>query len=239
MINLQQLSDDCAYDFGSMVAKLGKDDDLVGIGADLMPSTLIGAYLHGVFPWYERLPICWYSPSIRCVIAPHEFRPKKSLVRTAKKSTWTLTTNLAFDEVITSCANARPNATWINTDMIHAYQHLHRLNVAMSVEVWEGIPQKSHLIGGLYGLQLGKVFCGESMFHVQTDASKIAFWGLMVLCQKMGIELVDCQLENPHLMSLGASLISRDEFLRIYLPKMRQDNGTLGTWQLQVGGLSV
>lgn len=219
MTALTDLANECAYDFGAMVARLDKDDDFVGVGADLLPSTLVGAYLQGAFPWYDDEPIYWYSPSVRCVITPSEFRPKKSLQRTAKKSPWTLSTNLAFDEVITACANTRPNATWINADMIHAYQHLYKLGIAKSVEVWSGKPQHSELIGGLYGLQLGQIFCGESMFHTQTDASKIAFWGLMILCQRVGIHLVDCQLENAHLMSLGAKLMPREAFLNV-LPNM-------------------
>lgn len=229
---IKQLAHDCNYDFKAMVSRLDKSDDLVGVGADLAPSTLIGAYMNGVFPWYDDEPICWYSPSTRCVITPSDFRPKKSLVRTAKKSSWVLTTNHAFDDVIHACANARPHATWINADMTHAYQNLHRLGVAVSIEVWADKPDGT-LIGGLYGLQLGAMFCGESMFHAQTDASKIAFWGLMMLCQKMGVELVDCQLENSHLMSLGARLMDRDEFLT-HLPKTQQHAPTLNTLPIKV-----
>lgn len=215
---LHALAKSCPYDFMGMVNAMQDDNDgFLATGGDLEPATLVGAYLAGAFPWYDDEPICWWSPSPRCVIFPQEFTPKKSLVRTAKKQPWTLTVNHAFDDVIHACTQARTysDGTWINDDIVKAYQTLHKLGVAKSVEIWAGVPHQSELIGGLYGLQLGKVFCGESMFHRQTDASKIAFWGLMALCHVAGVEMVDCQLENGHLMSLGACLVPREQFLKM------------------------
>ena len=229
---LHTLAQACPYDFYGMVDKMTDDNDgFLAVGGDLAPNTLISAYLAGVFPWYDDEPICWWSPNPRCVILPSSFYPSKSLARTAKKQTWTLTINYAFADVIYACTQARTysHSTWINDDIKHAYTTLHNMGIAMSVEVWESTPHQSLLIGGLYGLQIGKVFCGESMFHKQTDASKIAFWGLMTLCQESGIELVDCQLENPHLMSLGASLMPRREFLNLYQAKTKQDTPMLGS----------
>lgn len=222
---IQTLIKDCAYDFAQGVARLHDDDDLVGVGADLLPSTIVGAYLHGVFPWSSD-PIMWYSPNPRCVIKPHEFQPKKSLIRTAKKHSWFITCNQSFYEVIDSCAHNRSGGTWIDDDIKTAYRTLFELGVAKSIEVWTD-ENKRELIGGLYGLQLGRVFCGESMFHRQTDASKIAFWALNTLCKRVGIELIDCQAHNDHLMSLGTVLMPRRTFLATYLPKMNEPSASI------------
>lgn len=218
LTQLHAIADVCAYDFGAGVSLLADEDThgFLGQGADLTVPTLLHAYRCGVFPWFnEDEPVAWWSPSPRCVLVPSEFIPKKSLVRTACKAEWTLTTNHAFAEVIKACAEPRAYAdeTWIGHEMIEAYIGLHELGVAVSVEVWQGEPLQSPLIGGLYGLNIGAMFCGESMFHRVTDSSKVAFWGLMAWCQKQGVALVDCQLENSHLMSLGADLMGRTEFL--------------------------
>lgn len=218
LTQLHHLADTCPIDFAFALQQLDDDDDgFLGTGADLQPATLLHAYRLGIFPWFGKNdPICWYSPTPRCVISPTDFRPKKSLIRTAKKSPWQISINHAFEQVIDACSQPRAysNETWIGQEMKDAYQQLHRLGVAVSVEVWQDKPMSSDLIGGLYGLHLGSLFCGESMFHKQTDASKIAFWGLMNVCQKAGVLLVDCQLENPHLMSLGARLCRREAFLQ-------------------------
>lgn len=242
---LHALADTCPIDFAFAIEQQDADDDgFLGTGADLLPATLLHAYRSGVFPWFgENDPICWFSPTPRCVISPSDFQPKKSLIRTAKKSPWQLTVNHAFDQVIDACSKPRAysDETWIGREMKDAYQELHRLGVAISVEVWQGVPQNSELIGGLYGLNLGKLFCGESMFHKQTDTSKVAFWGLMHLCQQAEINLVDCQLENPHLMSLGARLCDRADFLNA-LPILTQspckpwESGTVAVSELAVNG---
>lgn len=228
LANLHSIADTCPYDFG-MMHLIAEPDGFLGAGADLLPSTLLHAYRSGVFPWFHHDdPICWWSPAERCVLSPDDFLPKKSLVRTAKKqSEWTLTTNLAFEQVVHACSQPRSYSqdTWIHQEMKTAYLTLHRQNAAASIEIWEGTPQQSELIGGLYGINIGAIFCGESMFHTRTDASKIAFWGLMTLAKRTGITLIDCQLENPHLMSLGAKIITREQFL--------SQLGTLSTTPVQ------
>lgn len=215
------IADTCPYDFKGSLANLALLGDFegggyLGGGADLSVPTLLHAYRSGVFPWFNQGEnIAWWSPDERCVITPADFIPKKSLIKTAKRQAWTLSVNHAFDDVMKACAEPRAytDETWIGHDMIKAYNELNRLGMAVSVEVWDGLPAKSNLIGGLYGVVVGQVFCGESMFHRQTDASKIAFWGLMTMCVRCGVNLVDCQLENPHLMSLGARLMPRKQYL--------------------------
>lgn len=213
--DLHKIADQCPYDFYN-AHLLADVDGFLGTGADLSPPTLLHAYRSGVFPWFNADdPICWWSPNPRCVINPSHYQPAKSLVRTAKKSPWMLSVNTAFDDVVQACSQPRKYSsdTWIHQEIKDAYQSLYHLGAAFSIEIWSGRPLGSELIGGLYGVNLGAIFFGESMFHTQTDASKMAFWGLMQLTKNSGIKLVDCQLENPHLISLGASTISRDVFL--------------------------
>lgn len=213
--DLHAIADRSAFDFRQVIG-LADDDGFIGTGADLSTATLLSAYRTGVFPWFgEHDPLCWWCPPIRCVVHPHTFTPAKSLRRTAKQSSWHISSNLAFEQVIAACAAPRAYSddTWINDEMIDAYTKLHQMGIAISIEVWAHEVGNSELIGGLYGLQFGSVFCGESMFHTRTDASKVAFWALNVLAHQAGIRLIDCQLENPHLMSLGASLMPKDEFL--------------------------
>lgn len=217
----------CPYDFQTslqnVLAQDNDDDGFVAMGGDLAPSTLIAAYSQGLFPWFnEGEPIAWWSPSPRCVIYPHQFFPSKSLKRTAKSKNWFITLNRNFPDVIQACSEARKYAqgTWINPDMISAYTELNKLGFAYSLEVWDDNPlkEKSNLIGGLYGLKLGQAFFGESMFHRITDASKMAFWALMQLCESSDFAWVDCQLPNAHLLSLGAGILPRTDFLQD-LPK--------------------
>ncbi len=215
LADLHTIADRAAFDFGRIIG-LADDDGFIGAGADLSTATLLNAYRSGVFPWFgEDDPICWWCPPVRCVVHPDDFHPAKSLIRTAKKMPWHITTNHAFGSVMTACAAPRAYSddTWINDEMIDAYTKLHDMGAAMSVEVWDSAADDAKLVGGLYGVQYGAVFCGESMFHTQKDASKIAFWALMHLATSAGIRLIDCQLENPHLMTLGATLMPRDEFL--------------------------
>ncbi len=187
-------------------------DGLVAVGADLAPSTLLAAYRRGIFPWFgEGDPIMWWSPDPRCIIRPPDFRPAKSLLRTARKALYRLSVDRDFAQVITQCAGPRAysDATWITRDIQRGYLGLHQAGHAHSIEVWE----KDTLVGGLYGVQLGQIFCGESMFSHRSDVSKLAFWLLMRLCQGLGIGLVDCQLPNEHLMRLGAVTMPRPDFL--------------------------
>lgn len=194
---------------------------IVAVGGDLAPETLISAYAQGLFPWFnEDDPIAWWCPEPRCVMVPKDYKPSKSLRKQAGRSRWQLTLNQAFDDVIHACSLPRSDGfndalpegehTWIHSEMIDAYTELHAQGFAHSIEVWD---DKQHLIGGLYGLKIGGIYFGESMFHVASNASKLAFWGLMRLCEQSHVELVDCQLPNDHLLSLGAEILPRAKFL--------------------------
>ena len=212
----QNLSYPCQYDFPNPLY-CENDDGLIAVGGDLQPQTLRYAYAHGFFPWFNAGdPIMWWSPNPRCIIYPHTFTPSKTLSRKLKNSDWHLTINHDFLAVIQGCSDARKYAqsTWITDDMITAYHNLHQLGDAVSIEIWEN----ENLIGGLYGIKLGQAFFGESMFHRATDASKVAFFCLMKLCELSKFAWVDCQLPNDHLLSLGAGVISREQFLS-ELPK--------------------
>ncbi len=187
-------------------------EGLVAIGADLEASTILEAYQHGIFPWFSKDdPICWWSPEPRCVIYPDDFQPSKSLVRQLKKNQYTLTLNHVFEQVIRACAQPRHYAqdTWISEEIVEGYVSLHQAGLAHSVEVW----LDDELVGGLYGVQIGAAFFGESMFSRKTDVSKMAFCFLMQLCKVSKFPWVDCQLPNEHLMSLGATTLPRAEFL--------------------------
>lgn len=209
------------YDFPNPAVVDPDGIGIVAIGGDLAPETLISAYAQGLFPWFnEDEPIAWWCPEPRCVMVPTDYLPSKSLRRQAKKERWQLTLNQAFDDVIRACSLPRSNGlndeqpegehTWIHDEMIEAYTELHAHGFAHSVEVWDDSGQ---LIGGLYGLKIGSIYFGESMFHRSSNASKLAFWGLMRLCEQSNVALVDCQLPNEHLMSLGATTLPRADFL--------------------------
>lgn len=192
---------------------------IIAVGGDLAPETLISAYAQGLFPWFNTdEPIAWWCPEPRCVMVPSDYLPSKSLRRQAKKERWQLTLNQAFSDVIHACSLPRSEGlldgehTWIHEDMIAAYTELHRYGFAHSIEVWD---EQQRLIGGLYGLKIGNIYFGESMFHAAANASKLAFWGLMRLCEQSKVALVDCQLPNEHLMSLGATTLPRADFLTL------------------------
>ncbi|MBC7751461.1 MAG: leucyl/phenylalanyl-tRNA--protein transferase [Candidatus Saccharibacteria bacterium] len=192
-------------------------EGLVAVGADLAPETILAAYERGIFPWFSgNDPICWWSPEPRCVILPETFKPSKTLIRNIKKNQYTFTINQNFAAVMQACADARAHAegTWISDDIISGYCGLHAVGLAHSIEVWESREQeKPLLVGGLYGVQLGRAFFGESMFSKRTDVSKMAFTFLMKLCAASHFPFVDCQLPNNHLMSLGAITMPRKQFL--------------------------
>ncbi len=196
---------------------------LLAMGADLSVERLLNAYSHGIFPWYSHGdPILWWSPDPRAVLMIGEFKPSKSLVKHHRKLTeLKVTRNKAFDEVIEACATSprQDNGTWITSTMIEAYKALHRAHVAHSIEVW----LEDELAGGLYGVGVGQVFCGESMFHRTTNASKIAFWYLNEHLASFGYKMIDCQMLNPHLESLGVYEISRASFSRQINTLMRED----------------
>jgi len=190
---------------------LEEPDGLLAVGGNLFPATLLSAYYQGVFPWYnDGDPILWWSPSSRCVIEPSSLHISKSLKRQLRKKPFSISVNRAFSEVIQACAQREANqGTWINHKMIESYTELHNLGRAHSLEVWVD----GNLIGGLYGVTVGGIFCGESMFSRTPDSSKIA---LVYLCEhlvKLGFEFVDCQLVNDHLLSMGAQSVDRVDFL--------------------------
>lgn len=205
------------YDFPDPTSIDPEGIGLVAMGGDLASDTLISAYAQGLFPWFnEDEPIAWWCPEPRCVVVPSDYQPSKSLRKQARRERWQLTLNQAFDDVIRACSLPRSDGlpegehTWIHEEMIEAYTNLHAQGFAHSIEVWN---DQGQLIGGLYGLKLGGIYFGESMFHCASNASKLAFWGLMRLCEQSQVALVDCQLPNDHLMSLGATTVPRAEFL--------------------------
>ena len=184
---------------------------LLAAGGDLSPARLVNAYRHGIFPWYsEGQPILWWSPEPRCILYPQDVHISRRLRRTYNQGQFSLSADQAFAEVIEACAGPRrdQDGTWITTDMQAAYIRLHKLGIAHSVEVWAD----DELAGGIYGLALGRVFCGESMFSKHEDASKIALVALCKQLQKWDFILLDCQISNPHLINMGAVEITRSGF---------------------------
>lgn len=191
--------------------ELADEDGLLAIGGDLSPERLILAYRHGIFPWFsDDDPICWYSPHQRCVIFPEQIKVSKSMRQVLKNGGFRVSVDEAFEQVIAKCAKTprRDQAgTWITHDMQQAYTTLYQLGWAHSVEVWKN----DELVGGLYGIAIGDVFCGESMFSLVSNASKVA---LIFLCQQTKFKLIDCQLPNEHLLSLGAEMIDRKTYMQ-------------------------
>lgn len=201
------------YVFPDPVEADPEGQGLICIGADLEPSTLFEAYTHGLFPWFnEGDPICWWSPDPRCVIYPEQYHPSKTLIRSMKKYDYQVTINRAFEQVVRACALPRnyTNDTWISEDIVQGYVELFKAGYGYSVEVW----QEDQLVGGLYGVSIGKGCFGESMFSTRTDASKMAFYTLMLIGQEHQVRWIDCQLVNDHLLSLGACTISRQDYLK-------------------------
>ncbi len=189
-------------------------EGILAIGGDLSPERLVLAYRSGIFPWYsEGDPIIWYSPDPRMVLFPEKLKISKSMRQVMKKSEFSITFNQDFRNVIANCQHIirkDQGGTWITEDMKVAYIKLHEMGVAKSVEVW----RNNELVGGLYGIDLGTVFCGESMFSTESNTSKLAFIFLVQKLQKARYKLLDCQVYNEHLASLGAEEISRKEFLK-------------------------
>lgn len=186
---------------------------LLSIGGDLTPQRVLQAYSQGIFPWYEPgTPVLWWSPNPRLILIPKEFKISKSMKKALKKP-FKLTIDTVFHQVISCCATSsgRTNQTWITNEMIETYTKLHNMGYAHSFEVWND----TELVGGLYGISLGHAFFGESMFHTITDTSKIALHFLCKIMEAWNFDFIDCQLPTTHLMSLGAKVISRKEFLHM------------------------
>ena len=201
------------HDFPSVATALPEPNGLLCVGADLAPETIIAAYSRGIFPWFsDGQPILWWSPEPRMVLFPAEFKRSKSLARTINRGVFEIRVDTAFADVIAACAEPRTygGGTWIVPEMRAAYARLHALGVAHSVESW----RDGKLVGGLYGLALGRMFFGESMFARESDASKIALVALVDKLRLDGFELIDCQQETRHLASFGARPIARLDFVR-------------------------
>ena len=209
--------------------ELAEEDGLLAVGGDLSVERLILAYSMGIFPWYSNdSPILWWSPDPRLVLMPEDLRVSRSLRQTIKKGVFRITFDNAFEKVIRNCAGSprRDEAgTWITGGMIEAYCRLHDEGLAHSVESWAG----SELAGGLYGVALGGVFFGESMFAKRSDASKVAFVKLVRQLAEWKFRIIDCQVTTRHLISLGAKEIPRSEFLKI-VKKALKVRTPLGKW---------
>lgn len=203
--------DDPPEAFPDIAAALTVPDGLLAAGGNLAPDRLLYAYRRGVFPWFDSgQPILWWSPDPRCVMLPDSFHLARRLRRSMQNSALEISFNKAFSAVVEACAANRvgQKGTWITDEMIEAYSTLHGQGWAHSVEIW----RDDELVGGLYGLAIGKAFFGESMFSQESNASKIAMWILCGLLVRHRFEILDCQVGSPHLTSLGAILMPRSEF---------------------------
>ncbi len=190
---------------------LREPDGLLAAGGDLSTSRLLAAYRRGIFPWYSSgQPILWWSPDPRAVLYPARLKISRSLAKSMRNKGFETRIDSAFGEVINACGSSklRPDGTWLSPQMKLAYQRLHALGCAHSIETW----REGRLVGGLYGVTIGQVFFGESMFSVEPDASKVALARLCSELEVRDFRLIDCQIATPHLLSLGAELISRREF---------------------------
>lgn len=203
--------DDNTTPFPSVKSALGEPNGLLMAGGNLSPRRLLAAYQTGVFPWYEAgEPILWWSPDPRCIIWPDNIKITRSLRKTIRSKRYEVTENLAYRAVMKHCGAPRKDSsgTWITDEMIEAYCTLNDLGVASSLEVW----MNHRLVGGLYGIKMGRVFVGESMFSLERDASKVALVHLAT-CGKY--DLIDCQLETNHLLSMGAESIHREHYIEL------------------------
>lgn len=192
------------------------NDDLVAIGGDFHPQRLLNAYENGIFPWFidDLGYIHWFSPQKRMVLYPENFKVSKSLRKSITNKGFVVKSNENFEEVIRSCAKIKrkhEDGTWISEEFVKAYTNLHELDIAFSIECY----LKDELVGGLYGVLIGDIFCGESMFSLVPDASKVAFYHLCQQAKQNGIKIIDCQVYNDHLASLGAFEITRNEYFNL------------------------
>lgn len=200
-----------ASDFPAVDSALREPDGLLAVGGDLDPARLMAAYRRGIFPWYSAgQPILWWSPDPRAVLWPRDLHVSRSLRRSARRAPVEIGIDRAFEEVVDACAAPRcgESGTWITTEMKHAYLRLHALGVAHSIECRDG----GTLVGGLYGVALGRIFFGESMFSRRTDASKLALAATLRMLERWNYVLLDCQIMNPHLASMGATPLARGDF---------------------------
>lgn len=211
-MSLYWLGNDRGVDFPPVDSALTDPNGLLAAGGDLSPQRLLAAYQTGVFPWYsEGQPILWWTPDPRTVLTPSRFHLSRSLRKSIRRDHWELTVNQAFSDVVAGCAAPRPDQeeTWITAPMRDAYGRLHELGWAHSVEVW----QEQQLVGGIYGVAIDRLFCGESMFMRKTNASKVALFALCKILARDQFELLDCQMYTQHLASLGAEEVTRARYV--------------------------
>lgn len=235
-LELPMLGADPSAPFPPAHAALREPDGLLAVGGDLSPQRLINAYRQGIFPWYsEGQPLLWWCPDPRMVFRTDAVRLSSRFRRTLARSHWELRADRAFDAVIQACARTpRPGqrGTWITREMQQAYRALHRLGHAHSVEVFDG----ERLVGGIYGVAIGRMFFGESMFSGESGGSKVALAGLALRLREWGWPLIDAQVENEHLLGLGAERMARPEFLR-RVAVLAGSSEPSGAWTARFGVL--
>ncbi|MBL7049372.1 MAG: leucyl/phenylalanyl-tRNA--protein transferase [Nitrospira sp.] len=209
-----------------------EDNGLLAVGGDLSAERIMAAYSLGIFPWYSMDdPILWWSPDPRLILSPTDLKVSRSLRQVIKSDIFTVTLDRAFESVINECATVHQHNhgdTWITDEMIDAYIELHRLGHAHSVECWSD----EKLVGGLYGISMGSVFFGESMFMKKSNASKVAFVKLVQQLQRWGFSIIDCQVTTSHLQSFGAQEIPRKEFLKLVTQALKTP-GKNGIWDFE------
>ncbi|TWI12759.1 leucyl/phenylalanyl-tRNA--protein transferase [Aerolutibacter ruishenii] len=236
-LRLPQLPVDPSAPFPPGESALRQPDGLLALGGDLSPVRLLNAYRHGIFPWYsEGQPILWWCPDPRTVFRTDGFRLSTRFRRTLRALPWVVRADTDFEAVIDACARSPRNGqdgTWITAEMRDAYVELHRLGHAHSIEVWDG----DRLAGGLYGVSIGHMFFGESMFSADSGGSKAALAALAFRLREWGWPLIDAQVENPHLISLGARLIRREKFLA-QVEGLTALTATAEPWTRQFGELT-
>lgn len=234
---IPQLGADPGAPFPPPDEALDEPDGLLAWGGDLDPLRLLNAYRAGIFPWYSAgQPILWWCPSTRCVIPPQRLHVSRRLARTLRQGRFRITADRAFPEIIAACARPRPSqpSTWITAEMQQAYTRLHHMGVAHSLEAW----LDDQLAGGIYGLALGRMFFGESMYSEARDASKVL---LALLCRQLSAwnyALLDCQVSNPHLRQMGARQMRRADFLRVLAANIDAP-GVDGPWTGRFDGEAV
>ena len=224
MSNISWL-DPANLDFPATENALDDPNGLLAVGGDLSPERLIAAYRQGIFPWFDASqPILWWSPSPRAVLFPDSIYLSKSLKKRIRRQQYTVTCDQQFQQVIEHCAEiprAGQDGTWITDEMLEAYCELFAMGIAHSIETWNN----GQLVGGLYGIAIGKVFYGESMFSLSTDASKVAFAHLAKQLENWDFAVIDCQVSNPHLTSLGAEEINREVFSQLLSDNIDSQSG--------------
>ena len=235
---IPELDDDPQSAFPGTEHALDEPNGLLAFGGDLTPARLVNAYRHGIFPWFsEGEPILWWSPSPRTVFETDAIHLSRRFRRSMKKSTWQVTSDTAFAQVIQRCATISRDGqpgTWITQAMQRAYCELHRLGHAHSFEVWNN----QALVGGIYGVSVGRMFFGESMFSSESGGSKIALAALALHLREWQWPLIDAQVESTHLLSMGAKLIDRDNFIA-QVTELTRLHTDIGTWSEQVGIIPV